>query len=98
MIKNYVDKKKNYFRKLGHWEAISFIVLLFIAMPLKYLAHEPMAVKIVGSLHGALFTLYIIYGLFYAKKSQWSILKLLFVYIIAVIPFGPFIFDKKIFP
>ncbi len=44
------------FRVIGHIEAVSFLVLLCIAMPLKYLADLPVAVLIVGSIHGALFS------------------------------------------
>ena len=39
-------------------EGSSFLVLLFIAMPLKYLADQPLAVRIVGSIHGLLFVIF----------------------------------------
>ena len=46
-------------RLVGILEGISFLVLLGIAMPLKYLAGQPEAVKVVGWAHGALFVLYV---------------------------------------
>ncbi|MBU3664063.1 MAG: DUF3817 domain-containing protein, partial [Bacteroidetes bacterium] len=48
----------NQFRKIAFWEGVSFIVLMFIAMPLKYGANWPYAVKYVGWAHGLLFVLY----------------------------------------
>ncbi len=86
------------FRKLGIYEGISLLILLFIAMPLKYIFGFPLAVRIVGSIHGTLFTLYIVAGFFYAKNNLWSYGKLLFAYVVSTIPFGAFIFDKKLFP
>lgn len=86
-----------FFRTLGQWEGMSLIVLLFLAMPLKYFFGLPIAVKIVGSIHGLLFTLYLIFGVIHAKKANWKITKLLFAYIVSVIPFGFIIFDKKLF-
>ena len=89
--------KTQTFRLLGFFEASSLLILLFLAMPLKYIYGIPLAVRIVGSIHGALFTLYIISGFFYAKQARWSFAKLLFAYFLAVVPFGTFILDKKLF-
>lgn len=48
------------FRVVAYWEGISYLVLLLIAMPLKYGFELPLAVRIVGSLHGALFVAYMV--------------------------------------
>ena len=48
------------FRLISFIEGISFLILVFIAMPLKYLAGIPLAVKIVGMAHGVLFILFFI--------------------------------------
>ncbi len=87
-----------HFRTLGFIEAISLLVLLFIAMPLKYLADIPEAVRIVGSAHGALFVLYVAAGAMLSDRLQWSIKKLVLACVISSVPFGPFIFDKTLFP
>lgn len=50
------------FRLIGFLEALSFLILLLIAMPLKYIWGQPEAVKIVGSAHGGLFLLYGFYA------------------------------------
>jgi integral membrane protein len=85
-------------RTLGFIEAISLLVLLFIAMPLKYLAEIPEAVRIVGSIHGALFVLYVGSAAGLASRIGWSLKTLVFACVISSVPFGPFIFDKKLFP
>jgi integral membrane protein len=81
---------------IGKLEAYSFISLLLIAMPVKYILGEEILVKYFGWLHGLLFILYFI-GLFAAYfKMRWSF-KLLFLGGVAsLIPFGPFWFHKKI--
>ena len=77
-------------------EGISFLLLLGVAMPLKYLAGKPEAVRIAGSLHGALFVLYVLAALLAARKFQWSVVTTAQALIAAVLPFGPFWFDAKL--
>lgn len=87
-----------YFRKLGFVEALSLLILLFIAMPLKYFAQIPEAVRVVGTIHGVLFLVYIVVATLVAHRLGWSLKKLFFSYLVASVPFGPFIFDKVLFP
>ncbi len=87
-----------HFRKLGFIEALSLLILLFIAMPLKYFAQIPEAVRIVGTIHGVLFLVYISAATLIYNKLGWSLKKLIFSYLVASVPFGPFIFDKELFP
>ena len=83
-----------FLRRLSFIEGTSTLVLFGIAMPLKYMAGMPMAVKVVGSLHGFLFV-----GLafmFMAAITRIPIAsKVAFVGILAaIVPFGPFIYDR----
>ena len=77
-------------------DGISYLVLLGIAMPLKYLADMPMAVTIVGSLHGGLFLLlcwFLLESLLRKKMSfGWCVL----VFLCALVPFAPFFLDRKL--
>ncbi len=85
----------NIFRKIAFIEGVSFLVLLFIAMPLKYLAHINAPVRIVGSLHGFLFVAFAIAAaivLLKYKKSIWWFAKAM---IASFIPFGTFYMDKE---
>ena len=83
-------------RRVGMLEGASFLVLLGIAMPLKYLADQPMAVKIVGWIHGALFIMFC-FALWTAKNDKnWSIKEAAVFLIAALLPFGPFVVDRKL--
>jgi len=84
------------FRVVAICEGISFLILLFIAMPLKYYADFPQAVLIVGWIHGALFIAYMLALLNVKLTYMWGLKKILLAIFASVIPFGPFIFDKNI--
>ncbi len=81
------------FRYIGFAEGISFLILLFIAMPLKYLWDLPEIVKVVGTVHGVLFIVYVLMATFIAIKLKWPKKTLLWAYIASILPFGPFVFD-----
>lgn len=84
-------------RIIGFLEGISFIVLLAIAMPLKYYADKPEAVKIVGMAHGVLFIFYILNVIYAQVTLSWTYKKTAFALIASIIPFGTFYADKKLF-
>ncbi|WP_226656097.1 DUF3817 domain-containing protein [Pseudalkalibacillus hwajinpoensis] len=84
------------FRGVGYAEGISFLLLLGIAMPLKYFMGMPMAVSIVGALHGGLFVLYLAVILYVTIVKRWSFIKATLAVVSSVIPFGPFIFDARL--
>ncbi len=80
-------------RLAGIVEAISFLVLLGIAMPLKYVWGEPLAVRIFGWIHGVLFILFC-FALNGARTDHdWPITKSAKVFLAALLPFGPFVID-----
>lgn len=81
---------------VGYAEGISFLVLLGIAMPLKYLFHYPLAVTIVGALHGLFFVLYLIAVVHAASVHRWSFLRVLGAFVASLLPFGPFVFDARL--
>lgn len=82
-------------RAIGILEGISFLLLLGIAMPLKYMFDMPLAVKYTGWAHGALFVLYIAMIGQVAMEQKWSFGKIILAVLASVLPFGPFIFDAK---
>ena len=83
-------------RTIGMIEGASFLLLLGVAMPLKYLAGQPLAVKIVGWIHGVLFILFCM-ALAKAKNAKgWSVRESLPYLIAALLPFGPFVIDRKL--
>jgi integral membrane protein len=84
-------------RVVGFLEGLSFLVLLGIAMPLKYLAGQPAAVRMVGMGHGVLFVLYVLLVVQVSLERSWSWRKALLALIVSVVPFGTFWADKKLF-
>lgn len=82
-------------RLTGLLEGLSFIILLVIAMPLKYLAGKPEMVSIVGMAHGVLFVLYISLTVVAKVKYPWSWKKMLLLWVASVVPFGTFYADYK---
>lgn len=77
-------------------EGVSTLVLFGLAMPLKYLADMPMAVTIVGSLHGALFILLALLFLGAVKTVPMNGKLAVLGIVAAIFPFGPFIFDARL--
>ncbi len=82
------------FRWIALSEGVSFLVLLGIAMPLKYLAEIAIAVKIVGWIHGILFILYLVLGLHAAGVLRWSLRFRFYVLVASLVPFGTFVLDR----
>lgn len=79
-------------------EAISFLVLLGIAMPLKYIWDRPGMVETVGMAHGVLFILYVVFAFIMWKKFDWTPKVLGIVILCSVLPFGPFYAERKYLP
>lgn len=84
------------FRLISFIEGISFLVLVFIAMPLKYLAGIPLAVKIAGMTHGILFILFVIALVMAYKKYSWNNTLTFKLFVYSVIPFGFILIEKTI--
>jgi integral membrane protein len=83
-----------WFRLVALLEGLSFLLLLFLAMPLKYAAGQPLAVKILGPAHGVLFILYavLLYDIILSKV--WSRRTIFFAIAAAFLPAGTLIFDR----
>lgn len=81
---------------IGRVEAVSFLVLLLVAMPLKYLAGMPLAVRIVGMAHGVLFIMYVLALLRAAGEGKWPHRRSLQGLLASVIPLGPFWFEGRL--
>ncbi|MCB9261958.1 MAG: DUF3817 domain-containing protein [Flavobacteriales bacterium] len=86
---------KNSFRILAYLEGISFILLLFIATPLKHFADEPKYVKMLGMPHGLLFVAYIFMALYLKSEYTWDKTKTKWILLASIIPFAFLLIDKK---
>ena len=90
-----MKKTFSWFRKIAIAEGISFLVLLLIAMPLKYLGNLPAAVTIVGGLHGLLFIGFMVMAWEVKKeyKKDWGWIAKSFI--ASILPFGTLVMDHK---
>ena len=84
------------FRLVGFYEGLSYLILLGLAMPLKYMFGIPEPVKYVGWAHGVLFILYMVTLLHVVVVHKWSIGKIAAGIVASLLPFGPFMLDKKL--
>ena len=84
-------------RLLAYVEGISFLILLFITMPLKYALnyHEPN--QVFGMMHGILFILYVFAVIQIKIEQDWKMKKTILALLASVIPFGTFWADKRLF-
>lgn len=84
------------FRTIAFWEGVSAVILFFIAMPIKYLLDYPLVVKYVGWAHGILFLLYMLSLAQVTITYKWSFIKVAMGFVASLVPFGTFVFDKKV--
>ena len=83
------------FRLITLLEGSSYLLLLFVAVPLKYLLGDETYVKLLGMPHGVLFIAYIILSFVMRKKMNWNTTSFIIILLASIIPFGTFYVDKK---
>jgi integral membrane protein len=96
MINHLLQSTLGRFRLVALSEGISYLFLLCIAMPLKYAAGYPMAVRYSGWLHGVLFVLYMLLLLQVWRQYRWKFGKVLWAFAASLIPFGGFVLDHQL--
>jgi integral membrane protein len=84
------------FRWVAFLEGLSFVLLLFIAMPLKYWAGMPLAVRIVGLVHGLLFVAFCGALFRVALERGWPLRRWGLAFVSSLLPFGTFVFDRSL--
>ncbi|MDU8887089.1 DUF3817 domain-containing protein [Yeosuana sp. MJ-SS3] len=85
----------NIFRIIAFLEGVSYILLLFMATPIKYLMEEPKYVKLLGMPHGLLFIAYVAFAFLLKGEFKWNTKDFSYILLASIIPFGTFYIDKK---
>ncbi len=85
-----------YFRYIALAEAISYLLLLGVAMPLKYIWGLPLAVKIVGGIHGGLFVIFCLTLAIAMRAGQWSLVRAAGLFLASLVPLLPFWLDARL--
>lgn len=83
------------FRSISLLEGISTLALYFFAMPMKYIANDPIYVKNIGMAHGILFILYIAFAIILKSEQKWNAKTFAIVCLASIFPFGTFYIEKK---
>ena len=83
------------FRSIALLEGISTLALYFFAMPMKYIANDPIYVKNIGMAHGILFMLYIAFAILIKNEQKWDSKTFAIVCLASIFPFGSFYIEKK---
>ena len=86
---------KKAFRVISLLEGVSFLLLLFIATPIKYYSGNDSFVKMLGMPHGILFLIYVIFTIMLKYELKWKSKTFLIILGASVFPFGTFYVDKK---
>lgn len=85
-------------RLLAFLEGTSLLLLVFIAMPLKYFWHNPTWVKAIGPVHGGLFMIFVFYALVVGIGKKWKMMDMAWILLVgSFVPFGTFYIDRKFF-
>jgi len=92
-----LDKIKLFFRVIAFLEGISYVALIFIAVPVKYWMGNEQYVKLIGMPHGVLFITYIFLALLFKKQENWNFKIFSIIILASILPFGTFYVDTKYF-
>jgi integral membrane protein len=84
------------YRILAYVVGTGLVILVLVAVPLKYFAGSPTLVEIVGPLHGFLYLAYVLAALDLAVRARWSPIRALLVLAAGTIPFVSFIAERKV--
>lgn len=97
MLSNLLKTPLGRLRFIAFLEGTSLLILIAIAMPLKYMAGYPEPVRMVGMAHGVLFIFYVILLIQVVFLKDWGWKTFLLAFVASVVPFGTFYADSKIF-
>jgi integral membrane protein len=84
------------YRVIAYVVGVMLLVLVFVAMPMKYLGGDPSAVDVVGPLHGFLYVIYLLGAFDLARRVRWSLGRMVMVALAGTIPFLSFYAERKV--
>jgi integral membrane protein len=90
-----MNSSVTFLRRIALLEAISYLLLLGIAMPLKYIWQQPLGVKYVGAIHGGLFVIFCLALFLVWRNARWPLPRLIGIFIASFIPILPFFLDAR---
>jgi len=91
-----IDIMLRIFQQIALWEAISTVILFFVAMPLKYIGGIPEAVQVAGSIHGFLVVVFVVLLILCWNEYKWPFSKVLKYFFVSLIPIVSFWVEKDV--
>ena len=96
-MKSFLTTSVGRLRLLGFLEGVSLLVLVGVAVPLKYIRHDPTLVRLIGPVHGLLFLLFVVNTIQVGVEQHWRFKQTTWKVLLAcIVPFGTFYIDRKI--
>jgi integral membrane protein len=83
------------YRVMAYVTGTMLLVLVFIAMPIKYLGHNESVITVVGPLHGVLYMVYVVFAFDLAVRAKWSLLRTVLMLAAGAVPFLSFYVERK---
>jgi integral membrane protein len=83
------------FKIIALLEGVSFIIMMLIGMPLKYIGGNDIIIKYLGMPHGLLFVTYVVFAFLLQGDMKWNTKDMAIILLGSLIPFGTFYVDKK---
>lgn len=84
------------YRVLAYAVGVGLLILVLVAMPLKYFAGQPLLVRVVGPIHGFLFAIYVLLVLDLAVRGRWSLPRTALVMVAGTVPFLSFVMERRV--
>lgn len=84
------------FRVMAYVVGVMLLLLVFVAMPLKYLSDQPRLVDVIGPIHGFLYAVYLLVTLDLASRLRWRVVRTLLVMLAGTVPFLSFVAERRV--
>ncbi len=85
-----------WYRVMAWIVGVFLLVLVFVGVPLQYLADKPTIVAIVGPIHGFLYIIYVVIAFLLGEREKWPIVRRLLVILAGTIPVMSFVAERKV--
>ena len=84
------------FRVMAYVVGVLLLILVFVAVPLRYIADEPLLVSIVGPIHGFLYMVYLVTAFDLAVRARWPFVRTVLVLLAGTVPVMSFVAERKV--
>lgn len=84
------------YRVMAYATGVMLLLLVFVAMPMKYVGDDERGVQIIGTIHGWLYLVYLIVAFMLAHRLRWPVGRTILLLLAGTIPFASFVAERKV--